>query len=91
MDTSKPPLPSPPEDLLTRAAEKLDDERARGSVRGPLHGIPILVKDNIATAPELGLPTTCGSLALVGSKPTRNAAVIERVSKTLEALQTLFS
>ncbi|RYP68289.1 hypothetical protein DL771_006791 [Monosporascus sp. 5C6A] len=51
------------------------DQIAR--VRGPLHGIPILVKDNITTVPDLGLPTTCGSLALVGSKPRQNAAIIE--------------
>ncbi|EGX92259.1 amidase family protein [Cordyceps militaris CM01] len=55
-----------PEDLLDRAAAKLDDERANGHVRGPLHGIPILIKDNIATSPDFGLPTTCGSLALKG-------------------------
>ncbi|KAG7287561.1 hypothetical protein NEMBOFW57_007073 [Staphylotrichum longicolle] len=68
-----------PEELLAKAAAELDDERSNGQVRGPLHGIPILIKDNIDTHPELGLPTTCGSLALVGSKPKKNAAVIERL------------
>ncbi|KAJ5162975.1 Amidase [Penicillium coprophilum] len=68
-----------PEDLLYQRASELDSERASGSVRGPLHGIPILVKDNIATGPELALPTTCGSLALVGSKPRKNASLIDRL------------
>ncbi|KAK4460365.1 amidase family [Cladorrhinum samala] len=68
-----------PEDLLTKTAAVLDQERAKGTVRGPLHGIPILIKDNIVTGPELGLPTTCGSLALVGSKPKRSAAVVGKL------------
>ncbi|KUJ21855.1 amidase family protein [Mollisia scopiformis] len=50
-----------PEKLLEKAAAELDNERASGTVRGPLHGIPFLVKDNIATIPELGVPTTCDS------------------------------
>ncbi len=44
-------------------AEALDRERAASGPRGPLHGIPILLKDNIATADKMG--TTAGSLALV--------------------------
>jgi amidase len=64
--------------LLNRANE-LDLEHANGTVRGSLHGIPILVKDNIDTVSELGLPTTCGSLALVGSKLRKNAVIIERL------------
>ncbi|KAM0260406.1 hypothetical protein ACHAQJ_002808 [Trichoderma viride] len=68
-----------PEDLLDRTAAELDAERAKGNVRGPLHGIPILIKDNIATVPELRLPTTGGSLALVGSRPRKNAVIIEQL------------
>jgi hypothetical protein len=64
---------------LYERAKTLDLERANGSVRGPLHGIPILVKDNIGTVPGLGLPTTCGSLALVGAKPKKNTAIIDQV------------
>ena len=60
-------------------AAALDEERRQGSVRGPLHGIPILVKDNMTTIPALGMDTTAGSLALKGSRPRRNADVIERV------------
>ncbi|CAO2654984.1 Nn.00g117170.m01.CDS01 [Neocucurbitaria sp. VM-36] len=68
-----------PEDVLYKRVKELDGERANGCVRGPLHGIPVLVKDNIDTVPELGLPTTCGSLALVGARPRKNAAVIDRL------------
>jgi len=54
-------------------AQALDTERARGQVRGPLHGIPILLKDCIATVDRM--ETTAGSLALVGSKVPRDAGV----------------
>ena len=47
-------------------AQHLDNERRRGQVRGPLHGIPVLVKDNIAT--DDNMETTAGSLALVHSR-----------------------
>jgi amidase len=58
-------------------ASALDGERATGRVRGPLHGIPILLKDNIATADRM--QTTAGSLALVGARPPRDAFVAERL------------
>ncbi|KAL7946394.1 amidase family protein [Trichoderma barbatum] len=68
-----------PDDLLDKTAAELDAERATGNIRGPLHGIPILLKDNIDTVPGLGLPTTGGSLALVGSRPRRNATIVEQL------------
>lgn len=68
-----------PATLLKQKAYALDKERQKGLIRGPLHGIPILLKDNIATVPALGLGTTCGSLALVGSKPRKNAVIVERL------------
>lgn len=55
-------------------ARELDEERAAGTVRGPLHGIPIIVKDNIDTADTM--QTTAGSLALVGPPAPRDAGVI---------------
>ncbi len=58
-------------------AEELDRERAAGTVRGPLHGIPILLKDNVATADRT--TTTAGSLALEGSIPPRDAFVAARL------------
>lgn len=58
-------------------AEKLDRERAEHGPRGPLHGIPILLKDNIDTAD--GMETTAGSLALVGVKRAQDAHVAARL------------
>jgi amidase len=65
-------------DALEIAAE-LDGERRRGHVRGPLHGIPILVKDNYATRDRM--ETTAGSLALLGSRVPRDAFVIRRLRR----------
>ena len=53
-----------PYDSLIEQARQYDVERKEGKVRGPLHGIPILVKDIIATDPSLGMNTTAGSFAL---------------------------
>jgi len=60
---------------LERARE-LDGERRLGRVRGPLHGIPVLLKDNVATS---DLPTTAGSIALEGVVPPRDATLVERL------------
>jgi amidase len=56
-------------------ARELDDERARGELRGPLHGIPVLIKDNIEA---FGLPGLAGSTALVG-RPSRDAPLVTRL------------
>ena len=58
-------------------AAALDNERKKGYVRGPLHGIPLLVKDNIATLDNL--QTTAGSLALYGSKVPADSPLIQRL------------
>jgi amidase len=58
-------------------AEALDRERKEKGPRGPLHGIPILIKDNIATADRM--TTTAGSLALQGSIPSRDAFIAARL------------
>ena len=58
-------------------ARALDRERAAGRVRGPLHGIPILIKDNIETADPL--PTTAGSLALARNVSGRDAPLVARL------------
>ncbi|CAG9998783.1 unnamed protein product [Clonostachys byssicola] len=70
-------LSTAPRDILIKAASQLDDERAQGKLRGPLHGIPILIKDAINTHPSLGMPTTVGSFALADAKPAGNAALIK--------------
>jgi amidase len=58
-------------------ADRLDAERKAGHIRGPLHGIPVLIKDNIATADRM--MTTAGSLALVGVPAPRDAALVARL------------
>lgn len=63
-------------DALSIADER-DGERKAGKVRGPLHGVPVLIKDNIDTADEM--PTTAGSLALAGAPAPRDAEVVRRL------------
>lgn len=58
-------------------ADALDAERKAGKVRGPLHGIPILIKDNLDTADRM--TTTAGSLALEGSIAARDAFVVRKL------------
>ncbi len=59
-------------------ARELDAERARGHVRGPLHGIPILLKDNIESADDTA--TTAGSLALKDNVTGRDAPLVRRLT-----------
>jgi amidase len=63
-------------DALADAA-RLDDERRAGRVRGPLHGVPVLLKDNIDTADRMH--TTAGSLALAEHVAARDATVAARL------------
>ncbi|MEP6644122.1 MAG: amidase [Acidobacteriaceae bacterium] len=58
-------------------ADALDKESANQRSRGPLHGIPVLIKDNIDTADRM--QTTAGSLALLGSRPVRDSFVAQRL------------
>jgi amidase len=58
-------------------AEISDKDRKQKVARGPLHGIPVLIKDNIDTADQM--MTTAGSLALVGSKPPKDSAVAQKL------------
>ena len=67
----------PPALKGSRLRRQLDAERRQGRVRGPLHGIPALVKDNIDTAGSEG--TTAGSLALAMTRPTTDAVVVQRL------------
>ncbi|MGY3264035.1 amidase [Lysobacter sp. HA35] len=59
-----------------READALDAERRDGHVRGPLHGIPILLKDNIDATP---MATTAGSLALSDNRPSHDAFLVKRL------------
>lgn len=63
-------------DALT-IADRLDTERRQGHVRGPLHGIPVVIKDNIATGDRM--LTSAGSLALAGSPAPRDAFIVQRL------------
>jgi len=63
-------------DALT-IADALDAERRARGPRGPLHGVAVLIKDNIATADRM--MTTAGSLALAGVKPPSDAFIVERL------------
>src|SRR5262245_36233345 len=58
-------------------ADTLDAERQAGRLRGPLHGIPILIKDNIATGDRM--LTTAGSLALANAPAPRDAFIVKRL------------
>jgi amidase len=60
-------------------ADQLDKERKAGSLRGPMHGIPVLVKDNIDTGDKM--MTTAGSLALVGHRAAQDAFIIAQLRK----------
>ncbi len=73
--TLKSVIETNPEALAIAAA--LDGERKAGKVRGPLHGIPVLIKDNIDTADKM--LTSAGSLALTGAPATMDAGIVARM------------
>ncbi len=58
-------------------AEKMDEERIAGKLRGPLHGIPVLIKDNINSGDKM--QTTAGSLALAGNIASEDAFVMKKL------------
>ena len=60
-------------------ADRMDAERRSKGARGPLHGIPVVIKDNIATSDKM--QTTAGSLALVGSVPPSDSTVAQRLRR----------
>src|SRR6478672_10691240 len=60
-----------------KIARAMDAERKAGKMRGPLHGIPILIKDNIDTADQM--MTTAGSLALLNHKASQDAFIVKKL------------
>lgn len=77
LTTSSPILQVNPDAL--KIARNADSERAAGLVRGPLHGVPFVIKDNIASKDRL--ETAAGSLALRGSVVPRDAFVVAKLRK----------
>src|SRR5215210_5756327 len=73
IDAAGPTLRS----IIELNPDALDAERAAKGPRGPLHGMPILLKDNIDTADRM--LTTAGSLALVGTRPTQDATMAKKL------------
>jgi amidase len=68
-----------PLDSLLSQAQKLDEERNEGKLRGPLHGLPTIVKDCFTFAPEMGLKTTVGSHVFARETAKGNAVVIQQL------------
>ncbi len=63
-------------DYVRAAARKADQARASGASLGPLHGVPLALKDNLDTAE---LPTSAGTPGLAGNRPKRNAAIVDKL------------
>lgn len=70
-----------PRNSVLSIAKGLDEERATNHIRSPFHGIPILIKDNCATDPSLGMSTTTSSFALVDSSVPRDSHVVALLRK----------
>jgi amidase len=64
---------------LFEIAADLDDERKNGRVRGPLHGIPYVLKDMWQTHPDYGMPCTAGMSALLEAKNSDSAVLVKKV------------
>lgn len=58
-------------------AKRLDDERLAGNIKGPLHGVPVLLKDNMAT--KDAMQTTAGSWSLLGSVVSKDAFIVSKL------------
>ncbi|KAH8660510.1 amidase signature domain-containing protein [Xylariales sp. PMI_506] len=70
-----------PRQILMARSKQLDQERAEGRVRSVLHGIPMLVKDAIATRASLGVPTTLGSYAFENSFPRNTSKAVDKLEE----------
>src|SRR5260221_5851411 len=65
-------------------ADEMDKERKSGKLRGPLHGIPVLIKDNINTGDKM--MTTASALALLGNKAAKEAFIIKQLREAVAEL-----
>ncbi|TAQ87151.1 hypothetical protein B7494_g4533 [Chlorociboria aeruginascens] len=66
---------------VMKRAQELDSERKNGNFLGPLHGIPIILKDNIATDKTFGMSTTAGCASLWNAVPARNATIVDKLQE----------
>jgi len=73
-------IATPPHENILAKAQELDTERKNGTLRGPFHGIPVIVKDCFTFEEGMGLQTTVGSLAFSREKAENNAPMIQQVS-----------
>ncbi|KAK4220873.1 amidase signature domain-containing protein [Podospora fimiseda] len=71
-----------PRDLVLSIAQNLGLERSEGRIRGPLHEVPITIKDNIMTGSEFPLPTTVGTIALKSAMAEKNAPIVDLLIHT---------
>lgn len=65
-------------------ASGLDEERKSEKVRGPLHGIPIVIKDQWQTSPDYGMPCTAGMAALLEAKNGEPGGLVKKVVNSLQ-------
>ncbi|KAI0468028.1 amidase signature enzyme [Xylaria cf. heliscus] len=68
-----------PRELALALAMALDEERRQGSVRSPLHGIPIILKDSFITASSLGMPSAAGAVVFADAKASKNSAIAQKL------------
>ena len=68
-----------PRDSVLAIAAALDQECRQGKLRSLFHGVPIILKDSFITASDLGMSTTAGSCAFIGSKALKNGAITQRL------------
>ena len=64
---------------LFEIAVRLDEERASGKLRGPLHGLPVVLKDQWQVHPDYGMPTTAGMSALLEAKNSDSSVLVKKV------------
>ena len=67
------------EEKVLEIAAGLDEERSVGKVRGPLHGIPVVLKDQWQVHPDYGMPTTAGMSALLEATNSDSAVLVKKV------------
>jgi amidase len=101
----RPIISTMPKEKALHQSDILDEERKAGNIRGPFHGIPIIMKvrcksfqsnikliwqDTLNTHPDLDMPTSLGTRALENARATGNAKIIEKVFNSYFILRLSF-